>query len=226
MKSLVCRGDFGVVRRKRHGRLWPSGWPCPGTCSSCCADAASVRRSWPHRRGSRRSGASPARAGSQPGHPRRERQGADRGGLIDDEQHRAVSLQFADQRSELRLVLRQRPVQQHTPSIVEGDCVVLGLADVEADEHLHRDRLVLHNASLLEKAVTARISFESTVRGLPKHHAGAAFYAFTPRPSVGPGRRTPLWWTPLAGTACREMWCVRPHASRYVFVRAVQGGPR
>jgi hypothetical protein len=73
-----------------------------------------------------------------------ERQRANRGRLVDDEQHRAVASQLDNQRPELGLVPGQCPVQQDPSLLIERNRVVLGLADVEADEHLHRDRLVLH----------------------------------------------------------------------------------
>lgn len=54
----------------------------------------------------------------------RQRQGADRGGLVDDEQQRAVTAELADQSSELGFVLRQGPVQQDPASGVKSDGMV------------------------------------------------------------------------------------------------------
>ena len=52
------------------------------------------------------------------------RQGADRGRLVDDQQHRSVGLHPAVELAELGLVVGQRPVQQFLPRTVLRDGVV------------------------------------------------------------------------------------------------------
>lgn len=64
----------------------------------------------------------------------RNREGADRRGLIHDEKHLAVTLQTADESAESCLVIRQCFVIEHCSGPVQGDGMVFALADVEADE--------------------------------------------------------------------------------------------
>ena len=66
----------------------------------------------------------------------RDGQGADRGGLVHDHQDRPVGGELVEDRPQLRLVVGQRLVEQDLPGPVQGDGVVLALADVEADEDL------------------------------------------------------------------------------------------
>ena len=65
----------------------------------------------------------------------RDRQGADRGRLVDDQQHRPVLAKPPVQLAELGLVVGQRPVQQLLTRPALGDGVVLALADVQPQEH-------------------------------------------------------------------------------------------
>ena len=64
----------------------------------------------------------------------RDRQRADGGRLIDDDQHRPLGLQITEQLTQPSLVLRQFGVVQSSSDGVEGDRVVGALADVQAAE--------------------------------------------------------------------------------------------
>ena len=64
-----------------------------------------------------------------------DRQGADGGRLVDDQQHRSVGLHPAVELAEFGLVVGQRPVEQFPAGAVLGDRVVSFLADVQTEEH-------------------------------------------------------------------------------------------
>jgi hypothetical protein len=64
----------------------------------------------------------------------RDWQRTDRGGLIDDHQHRAMGLQLAEQPAQPLLILRQRAVVQSAAGRVQRHRVVGTLADVQSAE--------------------------------------------------------------------------------------------
>jgi hypothetical protein len=63
-------------------------------------------------------------------------QRADGGGLIDDEQELAVCLEFVDQGSEFGLIVGQRLAVQALSGPIEGNGVMVVLADIDADEYI------------------------------------------------------------------------------------------
>jgi hypothetical protein len=65
----------------------------------------------------------------------RDRQRADGGRLVDDQQHRPMGLHAAVELAELGLVVGQRTVQQFLTGPVLRDGVVPALADVQPEEH-------------------------------------------------------------------------------------------
>ena len=105
----------------------------------------------------------PARSGD------RDRQGADRGGLVDHHQHRAVAGEFVEQLPQPGLGVRQRRVVQ--PFAVRGqpDRVVIALADVQAEEDavpvVHRTRL--HASSAWPRPLVRRRTAGSHVTKRP-----------------------------------------------------------
>ncbi|MDQ0096301.1 hypothetical protein J2T21_004221 [Paeniglutamicibacter psychrophenolicus] len=75
-----------------------------------------------------------------------DRQCADGGRLVHHEEQGPVLGQGLDQGSELGLVLRQGLVQELLAGLVQGHGVVVGLADVDADEHVDGVVVVDHGA--------------------------------------------------------------------------------
>jgi hypothetical protein len=67
----------------------------------------------------------------------RPRQGADGGGLIHNQQQGPVLREAVDDRPQFRLVLGQGLVEQFLAIPVQGHRVVVGFADVDADEHIN-----------------------------------------------------------------------------------------
>jgi len=63
-----------------------------------------------------------------------DRQGADGGGLVDDQQDPSLACYGRDDGAQLGLVLGQCPVEDLLALAVDGDRVVIALADVNTDE--------------------------------------------------------------------------------------------
>jgi len=66
-----------------------------------------------------------------------DRQSADRRGLSGHEQDLAPLFQLPNQGTQFGLLVRQGLVEEHLPSPVHGDCVVLALANMDADEDVN-----------------------------------------------------------------------------------------
>jgi hypothetical protein len=101
----------------------------------------------------------------------RDRQGADRGRLVDDYEDPAVAGEFVEHLPQPGFGVDQRCVVQPFPARVEGDGVVAVLTDVEAEENLV---VAVHIASprrrlLARSPVRHRLS-AATLRGdLPQN---------------------------------------------------------
>ena len=65
-----------------------------------------------------------------------DRQGTDRGGLVDDNQHGAMLFQLLQHRPHLRLVVGQGFIEHDSARLGDSDGVVLALTDVDTDEHV------------------------------------------------------------------------------------------
>ena len=70
----------------------------------------------------------------------RDRQGAYRGGLIDNEQERAVYGESGDQRSQLLFIIWQRLIQQPLARSIQGYGMVRPLSHIHADKDTYTVR--------------------------------------------------------------------------------------
>ena len=92
-----------------------------------------------------------------------DRQGADRGRLVDDHEDGAVLFEFLQHRPHLGLVIWQCLVEDNLASLVQGDGVVFSFADIDTDEHVDAAIVLDHHSSV-------QSNFTGLVHGVKSRH--------------------------------------------------------
>lgn len=109
-------------------------------------------------------------------------QGADGGGLIDDEQNLAVYLEFGDEGAQSGLIVAQRFVVQALSVSIEGDGMMVAFADIDADEYIDGAMLLF----FVHRRFCRMSGLPCNNGGKSRHHVTDGLKMFQPAPISSP----------------------------------------